>query len=116
MFDSILYLCWFLLPTIFFGAALWTKLESVYSGRGRAAASDLFKQGVFTLVCVFVALFLDKAVLPSLSGFIGEYVPAAYLRILVLPAVLYAAALAYGPSPAIRISKPSRSADRGKTK
>lgn len=109
MFDSVLYFIWFLLPAIFFAAALWSKMEALPKSDGRSgAAKDFLRQGLFVLACVLIVVIIDKSLIPAASKAIASIIPVEYVRVVLLPAVLYAAARVYGPSAAIKIGPASR--------
>jgi hypothetical protein len=104
--QSILYIVWFSIPSLFFLLALWIKLERV-SGRTKTEnPKDLFNQGLFTLGCVFTAVFVDKFFLPSIVEMIGlDLFPLGFYQVFLLPLILLLAAKIVGPSKSILIAQ-----------
>lgn len=86
------------------------------SGRTKTEnPKDLFNQGLFTLGCVFAAVFIDKFLLPSIVETIGiDLFPLGFYQAFLLPLIFLVAAKVVGPSKSILIpqkgpaSKPPR--------
>lgn len=106
---TVLYIIWFLIPSLFFVIGLWSKLEQL-SGKGRREnPGDFFRQGFFVLVCVLVCVGIDTYVLADIIDFLlPDILPLGFYQALLLPVVLYIAALIIGPSTPILISKAPR--------
>ena len=110
------YVIWCLVPTFFFGLALWAKLENVSGQTRKDNPGDLFRQGGFVALCVGVAILLDQYLLPDLySKFSPDWIPYGFYQLVLLPFILYLASMIIGPSTDIRISKAPKPSQR-KTK
>ena len=103
--HTALYIIWFTLPTIFFFLALWSKLEQIGGHHKRDNPSDLFHQGLFILVCVFVCVVVDQTILADLVlSTVGDSVPLGFFQAFLLPLMLLLGAKVVGPSRKILIS------------
>ncbi|MCO6432580.1 MAG: hypothetical protein J5J00_17140 [Deltaproteobacteria bacterium] len=109
------HIVWLLLPLFFILMALWSKLEMMSGRPRRDHPSDILNQAIFVLFAVIVCILLDKYVLTSVyESVVPDWIPLGLLRFLLLPAVLLAAAMAFGPSNDIRITqapRPTKSKD-----
>ena len=95
--------------------ALWAYLEKVSNKQKIENPGDFFKQGFFVLVCALVSVLIDQFALESIvETILGDTQSLALWQVLLLPAVLYIAAISIGPSKAIFISKAPRPSS-GKT-
>ena len=101
-----IYILWGLLTLFFFGMALYGRLEQL-SGKGKhERPGDLFKQGLFVLLCVGISVAIDQYFLEDLvSGFSPTWIPYPFYQVMLLPIVLYIAARVIGPTKTIAISK-----------
>ena len=113
---QILYLVWILIPLTFFLLALWSKLEQMSGRPKKDHPGDLVRQGFFISGCVVVSIVIDHFLLPYLySSFSPVWVPYGLYELLLLPLILYVAAISFGPSSDIRITKaPHPSSKKGK--
>ena len=113
--DTVIYIIWASIPTFFFLMALWLKLESI-SGKKKHndEVIDFLRQGGFVLVCVAVSFLLYEFLcIRYLNPMLDGIVPAPLIKLFVLPVVLYIAALIFGPTKDIKITKaPHPSANR----
>jgi hypothetical protein len=102
--QSVLYIVWFSIPSLFFLLALWVKLERV-SGRTKTEnPKDLFNQGLFTLGCVFLSVIIDKFFLAGIvASLAGDIFPLGFYKVFLLPLILLLAAKIVGPSKKILI-------------
>lgn len=105
-----IYTIWFLIPTIFFTIALWSKLEQLSGRERRENVKDYVSQGAFVLLCVLVSVIIDQYVLEDIAYFIASFLPfdapVGFFQVMLLPVVLYAGAFIIGPSKAILIPRP----------
>jgi hypothetical protein len=103
-----LYVIWVLLALLFFALALWSKLEQVSSKtqkHGRQA-KDFFRQGVFVSFCVVIAFVFDIYLVDStFEPLLPEFIPIDFIRVILLPVILYIGAMAVGGSKAEHIKK-----------
>jgi hypothetical protein len=114
--QTFLYIVWFLIPTTFFVLALWSKLEHASGQPKHASAADLFNQGIFVLVCVFVAILIDRTMLQSIADAIAPTIlPLGFYQAFLLPLVLLIAAKLVGPSKDILIGNRSGSRAANRT-
>ena len=90
--------------------ALWSKLEQWSAAEQRRDASrDPFRQGIFVLVCVFVAIAIDQFLLEAAVLTISpDWLPLAFYQVVLLPVVFVVGAYLLGPSKEIRITRPGR--------
>lgn len=103
------YVFWALVVIGYFMLGLWAMLEKMgdkVSPKGRHEARDIFKQFVFVVVvigiCVLSDLFLvDSMIMPMMP----DFVPRAFIQVILLPAVLYLGSLAIGGSKPLRVEK-----------
>lgn len=109
---SLIYGVWSLVPLFFLLNWLWGVLERTGKEQKRGSSIDSFKQFLFVLACVGVAVLIDQLFLEDLvNSLIPDLFPLAFYQVLLLPLVLYLGALVLGPSRHIRIEKapnPSR--------
>lgn len=111
-----LYVIWFLIPLFFLAMALWSWLEKVGGKAKKENPGDFLKQGIFVLACVLLSVLIDQYILENLvKAVLGDFVPLGFVQIILLPVVLYAGALALGPSRAILIGKAPHPSDKGKS-
>ena len=104
--QTILYTVWFLVPGIFFLIALWGRLEQISNRQKVENPGDFFNQGIFLTGCVVFCVLFDLLILDSLVGSIPQDIlPKWFFQVLLLPCVIYIAAIWIGPSKQIRISK-----------
>ncbi len=59
MFPTI-YIIWFLLPLALFGLSGWAVAKPLFGVAGKEDAGDYFKQGLFALFALFLAVLIDK--------------------------------------------------------
>ena len=112
---TFLYLLWFLLPTFFFGIALWSKLEQLSNKHKRENAGDFFRQGIFVSVCVLLSMLIDQYVLEGIgTTWSPDFIPLGFYQVLLLPLALYLAAMLVGPSKAVTASKSRQRAKVGR--
>lgn len=110
-----LYVAWLILPSVLFLMALWGLLEKVSDKHKRARPGELFKQGLFVLACVVVAVAVDQYALEQLAEVLNsEWLPLAFLQIILLPAVLLVGAKLLGPSKKILIGEAKKGAGHRK--
>ena len=111
----LLYLLWFLLPAFFFGIALWSKLEQFSNKHKRENAGDFFRQGIFVSVCVLLSVLIDQYALGGIvTSLSPDFIPLGFYQVLLLPLVLYLAAMLVGPSKAVTASKSRQRAKVGR--
>lgn len=104
--TTFLYILWFLIPTFFFLTALWTQLERLSGKEAKPTGGDAFRQGVFVLVCVGVCVAIDQYILGDLvTSFAPDFLPLGFFQAILLPIVLYVAAMMFGGSKEILISR-----------
>ena len=103
---TLLYIVWALVPLFFFTVALWATLERLGGKEKKGGTADAWRQGFFVLGCVGVAVLIDRTILPDIVDSIApDYLPLGFFQALLLPLVLYLAALAFGGSKEILIGK-----------
>jgi len=105
--QTALYVIWALVPIGFFTMALWSKLEQV-SHKDKMPtreAADLSKQGIFTLVCVLAAFIIDIYFVADIEPLLPTFIPLGFVKIMLLPVILYLGGMALGGSNPIRITK-----------
>ena len=101
-----LYIIWFLFPAFFLLLALWGKLEQMGNKQKAQNPGDFFKQGVFVLFCVIIAVFIDQQILEGLvSSFSPDFIPLGFYQVLLLPLLLLVAAKLVGPTTTISLKK-----------
>jgi len=104
--QTAIYIIWFLIPLFFFTMALWSRLEQVGGKSKRENPGDFFRQGVFVLVCVLISIGIDQLLLEDIVSSVSPaFIPLGFYQIVLLPLVLYLAALISGPSKAIKIQR-----------
>ncbi|MBN8549669.1 MAG: hypothetical protein J0M12_10170 [Deltaproteobacteria bacterium] len=110
--KTFLYIVWFSIPLFFFGVALFATLERLGGKEKKGGTADAWRQGFFVLACVGVAVLIDRTVLPDIVDSIApDYLPLGFFEVILLPLVLYLAALLFGGSKEILIGqapKPTR--------
>lgn len=110
-----IYIIWAIIPLFFFSMALYAKLEQISNKAKKQNPADFMRQGVFVLVCVVICLVIDQQILEGLvTKYSPEFIPLGFYQILLLPLVLYLAAMAFGPSKDLRISNPSTPSSKNK--
>ena len=103
--HTVLYIVWFLVPTLFFILALWSKLEAVGGQTKRDNAGDMFRQGIFVLGCVLVCVLIDQTVLKNIvESTVGDSLPLGFFQAFLLPLIMLVAAKVLGPSRKILIA------------
>lgn len=109
----LLYIIWFGIPLFFFLMGLWSQLEEWGNKTRREKPADFFKQGLFVLAAAVICLLLDQYVLSGISeDVLPWWFPLLFIQIILFPLVLYALALAVGPSKPIRIEKAPRPSEK----
>jgi hypothetical protein len=113
----VLYTIWGLLPLGFLGMALWSFLERM---GGKAQVNDdasLFRQFLFVLGCVLLAVAIDQYALEWIvSDLLSKILPLGVFQVALLPLILFLGAIIIGPSEEIRIGRaPRPSAKPGQT-
>ena len=104
--HTLLNLAWFLLPLTLFLMALWNYLERRSPGGNVRSATDLFKNGLFTLGCCVVALLIDWYLLEDLVNAVSpSFISLGVYQFLLLPFVLLVAFKIMGPSKEIKVKK-----------
>jgi len=93
---DILYPIWFLLPLIYLLIGLWTWLEKKGRAIKKQNPGDFFKQGFFITLVVIVCILIDQYLLEDLAAFLPAWIPLLLYRLLLLPLMLYIAALTLG--------------------
>lgn len=92
--QSNIYLIWALLPISLFLLALWGIVKRAAKQRGREYPADNFRQGIYCLVLLFVAVWLDQQYLSDIaSDLASDDLAASVIRLLIYPAVLLIAAM-----------------------
>ena len=106
MSATFLYFIWALVPVIFFLAALWSALEKISKSSRPQDPKLLLKQGLFTLLCVIIAVLIDHYLLrQELVDVLPEWLPLLIIEIFLLPFILWLMALCIGGSKEIDITK-----------
>jgi len=114
--ETVLYVIWFLIPLFFLTLALWSKLEQVGGKSKRENPGDFFRQGIFVLVCVLISVAINHFYLTGIVESLSpSFIPLGFYQIVLLPMVLYLAALFCGPSKDIKIQR-KKSARRAGSK
>lgn len=102
----LLYCLWGLLPLTFFVLALWSQLERIGGKKKHEKPGEFLRQGLFVLICVLVAVGIERFVLPWLmTAFLSRLAPLEFFQIVLLPFILVIGAQLVGPSKEILISK-----------
>jgi len=107
---KVLYGIWILIPVGFAVLALYSKLEQI-SHKDKPLTReplDLIKQAAFTGLCVIIAFgvefyFIEDSIMPLLPSII----PKGLIQVMLLPVILYIAAMIIGGAKPIRIQKVS---------
>ena len=111
--QTFLYIVWFALPLFFFGVALWSKLEQLSGKSKRENPMDFVKQGGFVLLCAIICFLIDRYVISTLGiNSLPSWLSLNLIRALLLPLVLYVAAVIIGPTKEIRIEKAAHPSER----
>lgn len=101
-----LYIIWFLIPLFFFLMALWVQTEKWSGKASRENVKDYIKQGGFVLLCVLLSVGIDYFAIARMDlDKLPSWLPPNFLRVFILPLVLYIAALIIGPTRDIRIER-----------
>lgn len=110
--HTFIYIVWFAIPLFFFGITLWAGLEQATAKKKqRENTGDFFRQGLFVLGCVLVAVMIDQYWLAQLVETTApDWLPLLFFQVVLLPIVLYLGALIVGPSREIRIGYKSKNA------
>lgn len=106
---TVIYIIWIAFPLIFFLIALWGWLERFSNRQKVHHPGDAFRQGLFVLSCSVIAFVIDIYILDFIVPFINQvWFPRIFLQVLLLPVILYVAALVWGPSKEILIARIAR--------
>jgi len=104
--TSFLYVVWFLIPAAFFLLALWSKLEQIGKAGKHESTSDLIHQGFFVLVCVLIAVLIDRFLLEkAVTAYSPDLLPIGFYQTILLPLILVIGAKLVGSSKEIKITK-----------
>ncbi|MCI5065514.1 hypothetical protein MRY87_07310 [bacterium] len=109
---------WIGVPVLFFLLALWSYLEQasvVKRGKKRnEEPRDLFRQALFLTGCSAVTAFIDFLIIQGghVDFLFGEWVPKPMVRVFLLPAVLYLAAITIGQTRRPKIDKLPRPSEK----
>ncbi len=104
--SNVIYAIWGLIPLILLLMALWSYLEKVSGKKRQERPGDLFRQALFTALCVLVSIGIDLYFLPMLvDSILTDYIPYGVYQIILFPAVLFIAAKLIGPTKDITINK-----------
>lgn len=96
---AVLYTIWCLIPVLFFGLALHTKLEARSKKKKKDNSGEFLRQGIFCLMCVALAIFVEYKFLKTLvDQYSPTFIPIGLYQVLLLPFILYIAALLAGPT------------------
>lgn len=113
MFDFMLYAAWAACPLLFFGMALWGRLEQASGRAQKQNPGDFLRQGVFLIICVAAAYLIDAYALERAVTYASpRSIPLWFYRVLLFPLILLVAAMVIGPSKDIKIAKAPRPTDR----
>ena len=113
--QTFLYVIWFLIPIFFFGVALWSKLEQLSGRNKHENPMDFVKQGGFVLICSVLSVLVDQYAISTLNEeSLPSWLPLTFIRIVLFPVVLYAAAVIIGPTKEIRIEKPGHPSQKNR--
>lgn len=95
----VLYAIWGLIPLVYFGLAIQTRLDTVSKKRKRDNAGELFRQGAFCLICALIAVGIDQKALQGIHDMLAiPGVPFEFFQVMLLPVVLYVGAIIAGPT------------------
>lgn len=113
----VLYTVWVLLPLGFLGMALWSFLERMGGKTQVHDDASLFRQFLFVLGSVLIAVAIDQYALKwVVSDILSDVLPLGVFQVALLPLVLFLGAVLIGPSEEIRIGRaPRPSAKPGQT-
>lgn len=106
-----LWIIWILVPVTYLLMAVWAKLEQIgkKSRKHPREAGELFRQAVFTSACVAIAFFIDIFMLEqAIEPLLPSFLPIGIVKILLLPIILYLAALMVGGKKQVRIESAKR--------
>lgn len=113
--HTFLYIIWFALPTLLFVMALWSKLEQMSGSPKKQDPIQFFKQALFLLACVLLAVTIDTFFLKDLWAMVSpEFITLGFWQVMLLPVILIIGAKLIGGSKVIRISSARRSPPAGK--
>lgn len=70
--------------------------------------ADLLRQAFFVSGCSLVTFLIDYLFSESVSELLPSFIPIEFVQLMILPVVLYIAALTVGGSKPIRIKKAPR--------
>lgn len=108
-----LYIIWFGIPVIFFLMALWIMLEKLSGKQRRERSISYLSQGIFVLVCSLISFVIERYFLMGVvEAVFGDLIPYGFFQVILLPVILYIAAMIIGPSKAIVIGKAPRPTQR----
>jgi hypothetical protein len=111
--HAALYIVWFAIPTFFFLMALWSSLEKLSGRPKKENPEDFFKQGLFVLGCVLLAVLIETYAIDFITNSIFQaIVPKGVWQVLLLPLILLIAAKLLGPSQDIKIGRAPRPSER----
>lgn len=103
--NTLVYTLWFSIPALFYGMALWSKLEQL-SGKPRQgdAIVTYLKQGTFVLVCAFLCILIDKNILDDIvNSFLDPFITRGLAQFLLFPLVLLISAQLLGGSKPVQL-------------
>ena len=111
--HTALYIVWFVIPTFFFLMALWSSLEKLSGRPKKENSEDFFKQGLFVLGCVLLAVLIERYAIDFITNSLFQgIVPKGVWQVLLLPLILLVAAKILGPSQDIKIGRAPRPSER----
>lgn len=89
----IVYIFWALLPISLLALAFWALIKPYLGVSGKEPTKDYFTQGIFCLIGLAVAIYLDQVILDKFAqSIIFEYLNIQVVSFLLYPAILCAAA------------------------
>lgn len=105
--SSLIFYClWILPPLLLFGMGIWAKLEKFSGSPKKQDPLDFLKQGMFVLFCVGIAILLDRYfIVPKVEGYLPTWIPIEFVQLMILPTILWLAAISIGGSKANLIKK-----------
>jgi len=110
LYVKFLYAVWFAIPAVFFLTALWAKLEQLSHSPKHHNPRDFMRQGFFVLLCVLLAVAADRYLLPAIP--LPDWMPLAFVQVLLLPLILLITARLVGGTKPIQIAKAPRPSER----
>jgi hypothetical protein len=104
--TTFFYSIWLGSALLYLLMALWAKLEQISNKQKHQNPGDFYSQGIFLAVCAALTIAIDHFFLQSLvANMAPEWLPLWFFRLLLFPAVIYLAAITFGPSKKILISR-----------